>query len=134
MNTTLAIIGAVLVGLAALLHVYIFAMESIQWSQPATWKRFGLKSQADAETTKPMAFNQGFYNLFLAIGVATGLVLLAAGVASVGLGMIFLAAGSMVAAALVLVLSSPRLARAAAIQGTLPLLGIIFLVLALVLA
>ena len=134
MNTVLAIVGSVLVGLAALLHVYIFVMESIQWSQPATWKRFGLKSQADAETTRPMAFNQGFYNLFLAIGVATGLVLLAAGVASVGLGMIFLAAGSMVAAALVLVLSSPKLARAAAIQGTLPLVGIIFLVLALVVA
>ncbi len=134
MNTTLAIIGAIFVGLAALLHVYIFVMESIQWSKPATWKRFGLTSQADADTTKPMAFNQGFYNLFLAIGVGTGLVLLAVGATPVGLGMIFLGAGSMVAAALVLVLSSPKLARAAAIQGTLPLLGIILLVLALVTA
>ena len=134
MNTALAVIGSVLVGLAALLHIYIFVMESVQWSQPATWKRFGVKSQADADVTKPMAFNQGFYNLFLAIGVLTGLVILAAGSAPVGLGMIFLSAGSMVAAALVLVLSSPKLARAAAIQGTLPLLGIIFLVLALVAA
>ena len=134
MNTTLAVIGAIFVGLAALLHVYIFVMESIQWSKPAIWRRFGLKSQADADTTKPMAFNQGFYNLFLAIGVGTGLVLLAVGATPVGLGMIFLGAGSMVAAALVLVLSSPKLARAAAIQGILPLLGIIFLVLALVTA
>jgi len=132
MNSALAIIGSVLVGIAALMHVYIFAMESLQWTKPAIWKRFGLTSQADAETTKPLAFNQGFYNLFLAIGVGTGLVLLAAGVVEVGLGMIFLAAGSMVAAALVLVLSSPKLARAAAIQGTAPLVGIIFLVLALV--
>ena len=134
MNTALAVVGSVLVGIAALMHVYIFVMESIQWTKPATWKRFGLTSQADAETTKPMAYNQGFYNLFLAIGVGTGLVLLAAGVTEVGLGMIFLAAGSMVAAALVLVLSSPKLARAAALQGTAPLLGIIFLVLALVTA
>lgn len=132
MNSVLVVIGSVLVGLAALLHVYIFVMESVQWSKPATWKRFGLKSQADADVTKPMAFNQGFYNLFLAIGVFTGLVFLAVGVPQVGLGMIFLSAGSMVAAALVLVLSSPKLARAAAIQGTLPLLGIVFLVAALV--
>lgn len=134
LNTVLALIGSVLVGLAALLHVYIFVMESVQWSRPGTWKRFGLRSQNDADVTKPMAFNQGFYNLFLAIGVFTGLVLLAAGAVGVGLGMIFLSAGSMVAAALVLVLSSPKLARAAAIQGTLPLLGIIFFVLALVTA
>ena len=127
MSSLLAIIGSVLVGLAALVHVYIFVMESVQWSKPATWKRFGLKTQADADVTKPMAFNQGFYNLFLAIGVGTGLVLLATGVPQVGLGMIFLGAGSMVAAALVLVVSSPKLARAAAIQGVLPLLGIIFL-------
>lgn len=134
MNSVLLVIGSVLVGLAALLHVYIFVMESVQWSKPATWKRFGVKSQADADVTKPMAFNQGFYNLFLAIGVFTGLVFLAVGAPQVGLGMIFLSAGSMVAAALVLVLSSPKLARAAAIQGTLPLLGIVFLVAALVVA
>ena len=132
MNSLLAIIGSVLVGLAALVHVYIFVMESVQWTKPATWKRFGVRSQADADVTKPMAFNQGFYNLFLAIGVATGLILLASGVPQVGLGMIFLAAGSMVAAALVLVVSSPKLARAAAIQGTLPLLGLIFLVASLI--
>ncbi len=54
--------------LAALLHVYIFIMESITWTQPATWKRFGVTSQADADTTRPLAYNQGFYNLFLAVG------------------------------------------------------------------
>ena len=40
----------------------------------------------------------------------------------------------MVAAALVLLISSPKLARAAIVQGAAPLLGIIFLVLALVTA
>ena len=130
----IAVLATILAALAALLHVYIFVMESVQWTQPRVWKRFGVTDQAAAETTKPMAYNQGFYNLFLAIGVLTGLVLLAGGVPQVGLGMIFLAAGSMVAAALVLVLSSPKLARAAAIQGTLPLLGLIFLIAALLTA
>ena len=35
--------------------------------------------QAAADTTKPMAYNQGFYNLFLAIGAVIGLVLYWAG-------------------------------------------------------
>jgi putative membrane protein len=84
---------------------------------------------------RPMAFNQGFYNLFLTIGVKLGLLFLWAwGQPVVGLALLFFAAGSMVAAALVLILSSPKLARAAAIQGLAPLVGIILLALALTLA
>jgi len=72
----LAVVGSVFVLLAAVIHVIIFVMESVLWSRPATWRRFGLRSQDDADTTKSMAFNQGFYNLFLAIGAALGIVLL----------------------------------------------------------
>jgi putative membrane protein len=131
MNTALAIAGSVFVGLAALIHLYIWTLESLRWSQPSTWRTFGVTSQEDAETVKPMAFNQGFYNLFLTIGVAIGLVLAWTGAIEAGLALVFLAAGSMVGAALVLILSSPKLARAAAIQGAAPLVGIILLVLAL---
>ncbi|MGX5681863.1 DUF1304 domain-containing protein [Schumannella luteola] len=131
MNTALAIAGSVFVGLAALIHLYIWTLESLRWSQPSTWRTFGVTSQEDAETVKPMAFNQGFYNLFLTIGVAIGLVLAWTGPIEAGLALVFLAAGSMVGAALVLILSSPKLARAAAIQGAAPLVGIILLVLAL---
>ena len=65
--------------ITAALHIYIFTMESVTWTRPATWKRFGLASQADAETTKPLAYNQGFYNLFLAIGAFIGLAALHSG-------------------------------------------------------
>ena len=41
--------------------------------------RFGLRSAEDAAIVRPMAFNQGFYNLFLALGIAGGLALVAAG-------------------------------------------------------
>ena len=133
MSTPLLIAATVFVGIAVLLHGYIFVMESITWRQPATWKRFGVRTQADADTTRPMAFNQGFYNLFLAIGAALGLVLLWTGATAAGAALVFLGAGSMVAAALVLVISSPRLARAAAIQGAAPLLGVVLLALALTL-
>ena len=126
------IIGSVFVFLAAVTHVLIFFLESIAWSRPTTWKRLGIASQADAETVKPMAFNQGFYNLFLAVGVGVGLVLLGGvGTLQAGIAISLFAALSMVAAALVLVVSSPKLARAAAIQGVAPLLGSIFLIIAL---
>lgn len=126
------IIGSVFVAIAALIHVLIFILESVLWSRPTTWRRFGLRSQADAETTRPMAFNQGFYNLFLAAGVGIGLVLLSgAATAQAGIAITLFAALSMVAAATVLIISSPKLARAAALQGVAPLAGAVLLTVAL---
>jgi putative membrane protein len=77
-----------------------------------------------------MALNQGFYNLFLAIGTIIGLLLLIS-VPSVGITLVLFAVGSMLAASLVLVISSPKLARAALTQGAFPLLAIIAFVVAL---
>ena len=125
-----AILATVFAALAALLHVYIFVMESVQWTQPKIWRRFGVADQSAADTTKPMAYNQGFYNLFLAIGVVIGLVLLFAGsdtapVHAAGLALVLFALGSMVAAALVLLTTGLRYLRAALLQGTLPLIGFV---------
>ena len=128
----LAIIGAVFLGLAALIHVYIFYLESIAWSKPATWKTFGLKSQTEADTVKPMAYNQGYYNGFLAIGVIIGLVLLTTDMAQAGYALAIFAGSSMVLAATVLITSSPKLARAAVLQGAAPLIGVALLVASLV--
>jgi putative membrane protein len=124
------ILATVFAALAAILHVYIFLMESVQWTQPRIWKRFGVADQAAAETTKPMAYNQGFYNLFLAIGAIIGIVLFWAGgpdtVADVaGRTLVLFSLGSMVAAALVLVTTGGRYIRAALLQGTFPLIGFV---------
>ena len=61
-------------GLAALLHVYIWVMESFLWTSPRTRAAFGT-TEEEAQTTKLLAFNQGFYNLFLAIITAVGIVI-----------------------------------------------------------
>jgi putative membrane protein len=128
MNLVVLIIGVVFAALAALLHVYIFVMESILWTRPAIWKRFGLTSQDDAQTMRPMALNQGFYNLFLAVGVFVGFLLLPhAALHTAGLVLILFCCASMLAAALVLVISNPRMVRAAATQGLFPLLAVISL-------
>jgi putative membrane protein len=132
MNPALLIIGSIFAVLAALVHVVIFYLESIGWTKPAVWKRFGVASQADADTVRPMAYNQGFYNLFLAIGAVVGTILLATELEQAGYAVVLFATLSMVAAATVLVLSNPRLARAALTQGALPLVGVLFLLLALI--
>lgn len=124
--------------LAAALHVYIFTMESITWTSPATWKRFGLTSQADAETTKPLAYNQGFYNLFLAIGAFIGVGCVALGASGspqqvVGWTLIFSCCGSMLLAAAILALTGRKYLRAAATQGATPLLAVVLGLLAVIL-
>ena len=121
------ILGLVFAGIAALIHVVIFRLESIVWSQPATWKRFGLRSQQDADVVKPMALNQGFYNLFLAVGTIVGIVLVATGAVDVGRALVLFATLSMVAAASVLIISNARLARAAVTQGAAPLIAVVLL-------
>lgn len=128
-------VALVLAGLAAGLHVFIWTMESITWRQPATWKRFGLESQADADVTAPMAYNQGFYNLFLAVGAIVGIVLILAyddsTCTTIGWTLIIAACASMVAASLVLISTGAKYARAAASQGTIPALAVIAAVIAL---
>lgn len=111
--------------IAALLHVYIFTMESVTWARPATWKRFGVASQADADTTRTLAYNQGFYNLFLAIGALVGIVAVALGRPIVGWTLVFSCCGSMLLAAVVLAASGRQYLRAAAIQGTTPLIAVV---------
>lgn len=127
MPTVLLGLVIVFAVLAGLVHVLIFVLESVLWSRPTVWSRFGFARQEDADVVRPMALNQGFYNLFLAVGVAIGLVLAAAGASAAGYGIALFSVASMLAAALVLVVSDPRLRRAAAVQGAMPLLAVGFL-------
>lgn len=117
-------VGLVLAGLAAVLHVYIFFMESLAWTKPSTRAVFGTSAE-EAEATRELAFNQGFYNLFLAIVTGVGIVLTAAGDDEVGPALALAGTGSMVAAATVLVAGSPARASAAVKQGLVPLLAVV---------
>lgn len=126
------IAASILTGFAALIHVYIFYMESLAWTSKRTRATFGL-TEEQARSTQEMAFNQGFYNLFLAIAVFVGLVYIALGNQAVGATLLFVGAGSMVAAAVVLFIFSADKRAAALKQGVIPALGLIALVLALAL-
>ena len=123
-------VGLVLAGVAAAIHVYIFVMESLTWTSARTRATFGT-TREQAEQTKELAFNQGFYNLFLAVLVVLGIVLHAGGWTTAGATLVLAGAGSMVAAGLVLLASSPSKARAALVQLVPPLLGVVAVVVGL---
>ncbi|MDT5015548.1 MAG: putative rane protein [Mycobacterium sp.] len=114
-------------GLAALLHIYIWVMESLTWTSARTRATFGI-SEEEALATKELAFNQGFYNLFLAIVTIVGIALGKFEYYDAALALILAGTGSMLAAALVLLLSSPDKARSAITQGTLPLIAVVLMV------
>jgi putative membrane protein len=116
----------ILLAFSGLIHIYIFLMESIWWGTPKVNKAFGV-SAADAITLKGFAFNQGYYNLFLAIEIFLGIALWLSASPTIGAALAGFAAASMVCAALILIYSSPQLLRAAAIQGAAPLLALIIL-------
>lgn len=64
----------IVVGLIALVHVYILVLEMFLWDKPAGLRAFG-QTQAQATASKVLAANQGLYNGFLAAGLFWGLSL-----------------------------------------------------------
>jgi putative membrane protein len=118
----LALVAA---GVAAGIHVFFFVLESLTFTKPETWRRFNVASQRDADLLGPLAFNQGFYNLFLAIGTAVGIVAAVTGHVDVGRPLIVFACASMALAGGVLVVTDRRLIGSAIIQSTPPLIALI---------
>jgi putative membrane protein len=66
-------IGQLLIGLIAVLHVYILVLEMFLWDKPYGLKAFG-NSLEKAQLTKVLAQNQGLYNGFLAAGLFWALI------------------------------------------------------------
>ena len=110
---------------AAALHAWFFVLESLWFMRPSVHRRFGLASEADARVVRSFAYNQGFYNLFLAAGAAGGVAKALLGDPAAGVPVMLFACGSMVAAGVVLVTHNRTFARAAAVQIVPPLVAIV---------
>ncbi|MGI8664427.1 MAG: DUF1304 domain-containing protein [Jatrophihabitans sp.] len=110
--------------LAGLLHIGIFYLEAVVFTRPSTYRRFLIADDRQAELIQPWALNQGFYNLFLAIGTLTGVLVWVAGKPHQGRALIGFGCGCMLAASLVLIGSDRRMARPALVQGLLPLIAL----------
>ena len=117
-----------LVLLPALIHLYIFVLESFLWGKPRTNETFGLRP-ADVESTRPLAFNQGVYNLLLAVAILAGWSLWM-GVPTFDKGpfagqvLMVYGLSSICIAGLTLLSSSPKLWRSALIQLVPALAGL----------
>ena len=71
-------VANIVVGLIALLHIYILVLEMFLWDKPAGLKAFDNDSETGkkyAASTKVLAANQGLYNGFLSAGLFWGLSL-----------------------------------------------------------
>jgi putative membrane protein len=117
--------GGIAAAIGGLIHVWIFVLESVWFDRPSVHTRFGLRSEQEARIVHGFAFNQGFYNLFLALGVALGLALMVRGggptgqdpsLFAGGRAIVMFACASMAAAGAVLIATDRRFLRAAALQ------------------
>lgn len=123
------IVAVVAALVAAVVHAWFFVLESVRFRRPEVAARFGLRTPEQVEAVAPMALNQGFYNLFLAIGVVVGLGFVGVGQVETGKAVVLFGCACMAGAGIVLALSSPRLARAAAVQAVPPMVAIVAAVL-----
>ena len=62
----------IVVGIVALIHVYILVLEMFLWERPTGLKTFDMDENF-AAATRILAANQGLYNGFLAAGLFWGL-------------------------------------------------------------
>ena len=116
----MSVIAQVFVVLAGVFHVVVFAMESVLFRKPSTYRRFLVKD-TEVDAARPWAFNQGFYNLFLAIGALGGLIW----GGDKGHAIALFACACMAGAGIVLVASDRRMVRAAATQAVPPILALV---------
>lgn len=112
-------LSLVLFGVSAGLHVLFFVIESILFQKPQGYKYFKMSEQ-DHKGAKLWALNQGFYNLFFALGMFAGLI-------RNDHSLLVFCALSMIGAGVVLWVTAPRLLKGALIQMVPPALGLVLL-------
>ncbi len=110
-------------GLAGVIHVLFFVMESILWMNPDVHSVFQVQNLADAEILYVYVQNQGFYNLFLAFGTFTGLFLYNRK-PEVGKAFVIYTCLFMIGAAAVLRFTIPAMSTGMFIQGGPPLIAL----------
>lgn len=123
----ITVLAVIFTFLAAAIQIYTFVLESIAWKGPRAMALFGNTTEADAEATKEMAFNLGFYNLFLGVLDILGAAFLIAGNPAVGYTLAFAGLISTFAAALVLFCSNPGRRTLALKQAAVPLIALILM-------
>lgn len=110
--------------IAVLFHVAAFVLESFLFHRPDV-QTFLLGRPEPAPGVRLWAFNQGFYNLFLAAGPAAGLIAYSAGETSVGRALLIYGCAFMAACGFVLFVSNRKLWRSMIGQSGPPLIALV---------
>ena len=110
--------------LAVVFHVLAFVLESFLFRRTAV-QVFLLGRPEPAPGVRLWAFNQGFYNLFLAAGPAAGLIAYHAGHPETGRALVIYGCAFMAACGVVLFASDRRLWRGMLGQSLPPLIAVI---------
>ena len=110
--------------IAVLFHVAAFVLESFLFHRPDV-QTFLLGRPEPAPGVRLWAFNQGFYNLFLAAGPAAGLIAYSTGETSVGRALLIYGCAFMAACGIVLFVSNRKLWRSMIGQSGPPLIALV---------
>lgn len=110
-------VSQVFAAVAAAIHLVVWPLESFLYGHPRV-RRLLTGSTADAPEVRLWRVNVGFYNLFLALGLVVGLVLLHDGRSDAGRPIVRYVAAFMLAGGITLFASEPKLWRGALGQAT----------------
>lgn len=109
---------------AVVFHVVAFVLESFLFHRSDV-QTFLLGRPEPAEGVRLWAFNQGFYNLFLAAGPVAGLIAHYAGYTDVGRTLVVYGCAFMVGCGIVLFISDRKLWRSMIGQSGPPFIALI---------
>ncbi|MTD59027.1 DUF1304 family protein [Amycolatopsis pithecellobii] len=101
---------------AALMHLWIFLMESVRFRRPEVHGMFGVRA-ADVDVVRPWAFHQGCYNAFLSLQTLTGIAVVHLGDPTAGRLLVLAACAAMLAASVALIGFDPRRSRIKGLLG-----------------
>jgi putative membrane protein len=105
-------------------HAWAWLMESVLWRKPAV-QRMMLHHEDSSDGVRLWAFNQGFYNLFFALGAVGGVIAYRLGHHAAGTAVALFTCASMAIAGLVLWVSDHSLWKGAIGQSSAPLAALI---------
>lgn len=120
----MAVIAQVFALIAAAAHIAAFVMESLLFQRPGV-QRLLLRQASDFAAVRRWAFNQGFYNLFVATGAVVGVILWATGDERAGRTLVIYTCAFMVLAGVVLFVSDRTLWRGMIGQSGPPLIALL---------
>ena len=122
--TAVAATGTIFVGLAALLHVLFFLLESV-WFEKPSLEALRRRRPGEGARHQAVGLQPGLLRPCLALGAGLGLILYFVGNVPAGLTLVLFTTACMVLASIIIASTGKRYLVPALIHGVPPLLGLV---------